>query len=108
MNLELPPVIAAFFRAFNSRQTQDMGALFTDEAIVTDEEQNYRGAAIESWAENATTQYKPIADVTDCAPNGNTIVVTAQVSGTFPGSPARLRYDFTLENDKIAALNIGA
>lgn len=108
MNTELPSVIATFFRAFNRRETHDIGALFTDSAVVIDEEQTYRGAAIKGWVEEATTQYQPIAEVTDFIRQSDKIIVTAQVSGTFPGSPAQIRYNFTLENDKIAALNIGA
>jgi hypothetical protein len=34
------------------------------------------------------------------------MVVTSQVSGTFPGSPIDLRYVFTVEGGKIAALEI--
>ena len=36
------------------------------------------------------------------------IIATAQVSGNFPGSPARIRYRFTLVDDRIASLAIGA
>ena len=39
---------------------------------------------------------------------GGQTLATAQVSGNFPGSPAQIRYKFTLRNDKIAALAIGA
>jgi len=106
MNTELPPPIAAFFKAHNTRETDDFNALFTSDALVTDEAHEYRGTAIKGWIDRATAEYKPTADVTDLAQVGDKTVVTAQVSGTFPGSPVQLRYNFTLKNDKIAALGL--
>jgi hypothetical protein len=44
--------------------------------------------------------------VTDVAEAGGKTVVTAEVSGSFPGSPVQLRYNFTLKGEKIAALLI--
>ena len=38
---------------------------------------------------------------------GEQAIATAQVSGSFPGSPAQIRYRFTLKDGKIAALAIG-
>ncbi len=46
MNAELPPVIAAFFHAHNTGQTDDFNQLFTGDALVSDESHEYRGAAI--------------------------------------------------------------
>lgn len=108
MNTELPPTIAAFFHAHNTGQTDDFGELFTDDALVNDEEQDYRGAAIKGWIDGAITKYKPIAKPTDFAQVADGTIVTAQVSGNFPGSPTQLRYNFTLRNGKIAALVIKA
>jgi hypothetical protein len=102
-----PPAIAAFFRAHNTGETHDFNELFTADARVCDEEREYRGAAIRTWIDGAIAKYKPIADVTELARVGEQTIATAQVSGSFPGSPAQLRYKFTLRNGKIAALAIG-
>lgn len=45
-------------------------------------------------------------EVTNAAEQGSETVVTCRVTGTFPGSPIDLRFFFTLEADKIAALTI--
>jgi hypothetical protein len=37
MNTDLPPVIAAFFHAHNTGQTDDFNQLFTGDALVSDE-----------------------------------------------------------------------
>ena len=107
MNTHLPPVIAAFFQAHNTGETTGFKQLFTPDALVTDEAHEYRGAAIKAWIDEAIAKYKPVADVADLAQVGGQIIATAQVSGNFPGSPAQIRYRFTLRDDKIAALTIG-
>ena len=107
MNIELPPAIAAFFRAHNTGQTGDFNELFTGDALVSDEEHEYRGAAIKGWIDGAIAKYNPNAEATDLAQVGDKTIVAALVSGTFSGSPTQLRYNFTLKNGKIAALAIG-
>ena len=105
MNIDLPPIIAAFFQAFNAHDADAVTALFTRDALVVDEGHEYRRAdAIKAWIQKANASYEPRAVPTDLAHPDRNIVVTAQVSGTFPGSPAPLHYHFTLNDDKIAAL----
>jgi hypothetical protein len=106
MNIELPPVIAAFFHATNTREFAAFLSLFTADAHVTDESKDHRGTAIKEWIECATAEAKPIAEVTDLSHAGNDTVVTATVSGNFPGSPIPLHYTFTLRDGKIARLHI--
>jgi hypothetical protein len=107
MKTELPPAIAAFFAAHNTGETNDFNELFTRDAVVSDEEHEYRGAEIKEWIDGAISKYRPIAEITDLGEAGSRTVATAQVSGNFPGSPAQLFYSFTLEDGKIAALSIG-
>ena len=107
MNTELPTPIAAFFQAHDSGETDNFEALFIEDAVVCDEEHEYRGNAIKTWIDSAIAKYQPQADVVSVVPDGEQAVVTARVSGSFPGSPAELRYQFTLRNNKIAALTIG-
>jgi hypothetical protein len=80
-------------------------ALFARDGFVADEGQEYRGtAAIKEWIQKANAKYQPHADPTNLAHLNHKLVVTVQVSGTFPGSPAELHYRFTLKDDKIAKL----
>jgi hypothetical protein len=106
MNTALPPPIAAFFQAHNTGQTDGFDELFTSDAIVNDEKHEYRGAAIKAWMDAAIAKYHAKAAATDIAQMGDKTIVTAQVSGNFPGSPVQIRYNFTLKNGKIAALVI--
>ena len=107
MNTELPTVIADFFVAHNTGQTSDFASLFAGSAVVRDESHEYRQAAIKQWMDGAIASYKPIAQTTDVTTEGDQTIVTAQVSGNFPGSPTQLRYRFTVRDAKIASLSIG-
>lgn len=108
MNLELPAAISAFFHAHNSGETDQLLDLFTADAVVADEANEYRGDAIRTWMDDACSRYHPLhGEVTGLAPgDDDEIVATAQVSGSFPGSPVQLGYRFTLHDGRIAALSI--
>jgi hypothetical protein len=107
MNIELPVPIAGFFQAHNTGKTDHFKELFTADAVVSDEAHEYRGDAIKTWIDGAVTNYRPLhAEVLSLVPSGGQTVATAQVSGTFPGSPLQLRYQFTLRDGKISALSI--
>jgi ketosteroid isomerase-like protein len=108
MKTELPAPIDGFFQAHNSGSTENLLDLFASDAVVADENHEYRGEAIRAWLDDAIAKFRPLqAEVTRVeAVDGRTVAV-AQVSGAFPGSPVELRYRFTLRDGKIAALNIG-
>jgi hypothetical protein len=108
MNTKLPSAIAAFFQAHNTGQTDGFNELFTRDAVVSDEEHEYREAAIKAWIDGAVAKYQPVANVTALTEVGEQTIATAQVSGNFSGSPTQLHYRFTLKDGKIAALAIGA
>ncbi len=109
MSIQLPALIAGFFQAHNTGETDHFKNLFTTDAVVSDEAHEYRGDAIKSWIDGTVSKYRPLhAEVTSLVPSGSQTVATAQVSGTFPGSPVQRRYQFTIRGGKIAALSIGA
>lgn len=108
MHPALPPVISAFFEAHNTGLTAGCMEIFTGDALVRDEAQEYRGPSIKEWLDGAVAKYQPIAEVTDLSEAGEQTIATAQVSGNFPGSPTQLRYHFTLKDGRIAELAIGA
>ena len=108
MSLELPPVIAAFFHATNTREFAEFLCLFTEDAHVNDEANDYYRAQIAEWIDGATAEAKPVVEVCEVTGDGDVFVVTAEVSGQFPGSPIQLRYDFNLRDSKIAELLIRA
>ena len=108
MTTELPPALAAFFHATNTRDFSDFLSLFTPDAHVNDEASDHYGPEIATWIDRATADAKPTVAVTDFSHEGDQFVITATVSGNFPGSPLPLHYHATLKDNKIATLLIKA
>jgi len=103
----LPAPIAAYFEARNAFDVDAIVAPFDDDAVVADENQQHRGrAAIRAWIEETTRKYRASAEPKDAKDEGEQIVVSALVSGDFPGSPILLDHAFTLAGQKIKRLEI--
>jgi ketosteroid isomerase-like protein len=103
----LPKPISAYLAAANAHDSQATAACFTTDAIVRDEHREWRGAdAIRAWKEEVDRKYQPITDPIRVTQVNRQTVVTARVSGDFPGSPIELPYRFTLQGDKITLLEI--
>ena len=105
---ELPPPIAAYFAA-DHLDADAVARCFGVDAVVVDEGRTRHGrAAIVHWNADATAKYHYTTEPSSLQTSGRETVVTARVVGDFPGSPAMLRYRFTLEGDAIARLEITA
>lgn len=107
MAIELPEPIARYFAAVNRQDIDAAASTFDVNAIVADEGRQREGiAAIRKWIEETTAKYRPTASVTGNVEKDGQTVVTARVSGTFPGSPVDIHYAFTLKGRAIARLEI--
>lgn len=107
--ITLPQPIAAYVAAKNAHDTAGMLATFAPDAVVHDvgDGEELRGTgAISSWIERTTSTYRVSLEVTDVAEQDGETVVTALVSGDFPGSPIPFHYHFSLTDDRIAELTI--
>jgi len=80
-------------------------AQFTDDAIVEDEDQAYRGiAAIRAWRSKVPRVAYTVHDV-KAATTGHDAAV--DIAGDFPGSPVTLTFHFQFAADgRITALTI--
>jgi hypothetical protein len=106
MTLDLPGPVAAYFAA-DRESGEAIARCFTEAAVVKDEGWTHRGrAAIRQWKEEVSTNYQYTCEPFACERGDGTVVVTSQLTGTFPGSPVNLRFFFVLEGDKIASLEI--
>ena len=108
MKVTLPPPVAAYIDASNSRQGEALIACFIPDAVVADEEHIYHGApGIRTWFARTVEAYDFMLEALDVVAQGGETIVTCQVSGTFDGSPIQIPFRFTLDADKIAALTLG-
>jgi ketosteroid isomerase-like protein len=107
MSVDLPKPIAAYFAAENSDDAGMLANCFTTDAVVQDERQTIRGlAAIKQWMEETHRKYQHRVVPLASRPTSGNIVVTSRLTGRFPGSPIELQFLFTLEGEKISALEI--
>src|ERR1700733_8810800 len=104
MDTKLAGALASYYTAVNAHDIERVCALFADDAIVKDEGEEHRGRdAIRAWMRTTTAKYGPIkVEPTAAAESGRVTLVTCTVSGDFKGSPATLRYTFTVERESIA------
>jgi hypothetical protein len=105
--MNLPPVIPRYIEASNAHDVEGIVDCFADDAVVRDENAIQQGKIeIRRWAmetiEKYKFQFKPLSvDERDAK-----TILSIEVSGSFPGSPIRLDYHFTIANDKIQSLII--
>ncbi len=103
----LPPVITAYWNAANAGRIDEAAACFAADAVVHDESRIHQGpAAIRGWIEETTQQYQPMVEPLGIEEKDGHHLVTARVSGNFPGSPVELDYAFTLREGHILRLEI--
>jgi uncharacterized protein (TIGR02246 family) len=109
MRSKMPDVISAYVEASNSRDAERFGMLFTKDAVVHDEGQEHRGiAAIKKWLASTARKYAFTLTPIHLSRQENEIVLTAKMTGDFPGSPISARFCFVLDQGKIAKLDIRA
>jgi hypothetical protein len=105
--MKIPSIIAAFVKAQNDRDSSAVVACFTDEAVVHDEGQERRGlVAIKEWSDKGIQKFQYSVDPKDLTEENEKTVLTATVTGNFPGSPVSLDFKFVIDGDKIVSLII--
>jgi len=107
MKRKLPAPLEAYFDAVNRGDADGMLEPFAAHAVVKDEGRTRTGRrAVREWIEEVTEKYHPSFKAEEVADESGATIVTGLVSGTFPGSPVRLRYAFKLHASEIIHLEI--
>ena len=102
-----PGVIADLIAAQDKYDSKVFAESFTDDSIVHDEGKTYQGKTeIRQWNEMTNAKYKTKIEPVEVTNSGDKIILTAKISGTFPGSPAMIKYHFETQNNKITSLHI--
>jgi SnoaL-like domain len=100
-------LISGFAHDLNARNEENLAAIFTDTATVHDGGLEYRGpAAIRYWIQTTIERYALKLKILDVSGQDDRWLFDAMVSGSFEGSPVRLEHHLTIENGKIAHLDI--
>ncbi len=104
---DLHPLISGFVEASNARDTERLLALFSDDAVVRDEGNEYRGIdRIRGWRADVEAKFTFTTTPGEVVERGDETVLIGSLAGDFPGSPVDLQHRFTLADDRIMALTI--
>jgi hypothetical protein len=107
MDINLPVPIAIYLAAENQGHTEIVAQCFAANAVVRDEGQTIVGvAAIKQWEAETRKKYQHTIQTLASAQRDGKTIVTNRLTGNFPGSPIELEFVFTLDGNKIAALEI--
>jgi hypothetical protein len=105
--MELPPLIVQFVEAQNNYDTEAYANCFTETAVVHDEGNTHTGKdEIRQWIKEANEKYKSVMKPLQYEELDSNAVLTAEVSGTFPGSPIVLKFHLGLKDGLINSLNV--
>ena len=105
----LPDNVKKFMTAIDARQRAQALAVFTADAVVTDEGRDHSGRdEIGAWLTDSVTEseYTYTSEFTGATTTGTTADVQQHLEGDFPGGVADLHYRFTLNDALISRLVI--
>ncbi|MET0192010.1 MAG: nuclear transport factor 2 family protein [Hyphomicrobiaceae bacterium] len=108
MAIKLPTPIEIYFASGNATDAAAFEQCFAPDAVVRDEAKTITGlVAIKAWRSETKKKYRFTAEPVAIADRDGKVVVTAKVSGNFPGSPINLDHTFDVQGDRIVSLKIG-
>ena len=105
--MNIPEIVTRYLDAANRFNVADAANCFSPDAHVHDENHDYTGLdAVRDWIGETSRKYRPQSEVLTARAQANGLLLTARVSGSFPGSPVDLDYAITLRDGKISSLKI--
>lgn len=107
--MNLHKTVANLVEAQNNHDSKAYAACFTETAIVHDEGKTHRGKSqVQQWNEHSNQQYQTVLKPLNYQENEGEHLFTAEVSGSFSGSPAVLHFHLAFEGGLISSLSITA
>jgi len=103
--MNLPNIISELVQTQNNFDSHAYANCFTETATVFDEGKTHNGKTeIENWIATANSEYKAVMKPIDYNEKEN--ILSAEISGSFPGSPLVLKYHFEWNDGLIQSLKI--
>lgn len=105
--MNLPKVIADLINAQNSFDRVTYANCFSETAVVFDEGKTHNGRLdIQYWIEESNKKYRSVMKPLGYTEDGTSSVLSAECSGTFPGSPITLKFHFNIIDGQIQHLKV--
>ncbi|MBO9201585.1 MULTISPECIES: nuclear transport factor 2 family protein [Niastella] len=107
--MNLPKVIGDLVKAQNEFDSVAYANCFSETAVVFDEGHTHTGKKeIQQWIAKANEKYKTVIKPVAYKEKDVTSILTAEISGTFPGSHIVLHYHFKISSGLIQSLKVTA
>ena len=112
MNSSVPTIISDYMAASDAGSIDAIVMCFTDDAVVVDEDQEWRGRPrIREWRERVANAYEYTVEVRGAIDRGQVDGlerhdVYTHLEGNFPGGTVDLTNQFVLRDGSIAHLAI--
>ncbi|MBL0740733.1 nuclear transport factor 2 family protein [Chryseolinea lacunae] len=105
--MKLPNVVQELIKAQNNFDSEAYANLFSETGVAYDEGKTHTGRKeVQQWIAEANEKYKSVMQPVDYTQTDNKGILSANVSGTFPGSPALLKFYFEINEGLIQSLKI--
>jgi ketosteroid isomerase-like protein len=103
----LPSSIVRYFEGANAKDADQASSLFAEDAVVHDEGRDHIGRpAVRGWMQDTIDRYATKFVVESVSESSDATMVVVRLSGSFPGSPIKLRFLFQLADELITHLDI--
>jgi len=105
--MNLPKVISDLVNAQNNFDSTAYANCFSENAVVFDEGKTHNGRLdIQQWIDESNEKYKSVMKPLEYTVNGTSSILSAECSGTFPGSPITLKFHFDIIDGQIKHLKV--
>jgi ketosteroid isomerase-like protein len=105
--MNLPNVVTKLVKAQDNYDSTAYANCFSETAVVFDEGHTYNGKTeIKKWIAEANEKFKIVMKPINFTQTETTCILTAEVAGSFDGSPVILNYHFELKDGLIQSLKI--
>jgi predicted Fe-S protein YdhL (DUF1289 family) len=103
--MNVPKIVSELVKSQTLFDSHAYANCFTDTAVVFDEGKTHNGKAeIQNWTAATNKESQTVMKPLDY--NEKDHVLSAEISGTFPGSPVILKYHFEFGDGLIQSLKI--
>ena len=105
--MNLPKVVQQLLKAQDNFDSVAYANCFSETGVMYDEGKTHRGKKeIQHWIAKANEKYKTVMKPLEFKEMDNKSILSAEVSGTFDGSPVVLKFHFEIADRHIQSLKV--
>ncbi|RYY57508.1 MAG: nuclear transport factor 2 family protein [Chitinophagaceae bacterium] len=105
--MKLPQVVTDLIQAQNTFDSSAWANCFSENGVMVEEGEPFTGrAAIKALIEETNEKYQTNMKALEYTEAGDSSVLAAECSGTFPGSPAVLKFHMKIVDGQIQHLKV--